>query len=227
MCNGNHILPRCNRFQRESVEGRIKFAQKSGLCFNCLFRGHIANSCLKNSFCKVTGCEVKHSTYLHPKANIFVADKSCGPDGLPTEFEESQTSDHPTLKKSTNAQIDVSEASVSNIGLPLAPVKVKCVQTSKVVKTCAFLDSGSNTTFCTIELLRHLGVQGRETELALTTLHQEDHKIKQVLLVWRFLTWKKITWWNSPRFSQQNDYQSVNQAYLHKGTLTNGLILEM
>lgn len=87
MCNGNHILPRCNRFQRESVEGRIKFARKSGLCFNCLFRGHIANSCPKNSFCKVTSCEVKHSTYLHPKANISVADKSCGPDGLPTEFE--------------------------------------------------------------------------------------------------------------------------------------------
>ena len=71
------------------MEGRIKFARKSGLCFNCSFRGHIANLCLKNSFCKVTGCEVKHSTYLHPKANISVADKSCGPDGLPTEFEES------------------------------------------------------------------------------------------------------------------------------------------
>ena len=55
---------------------------------------------------------------------------------------------------------------------------MKCAQTSKVVKTYAFLDSGSNTTFCTIELLRHLGVQGRKTELALTALHQEDHKIK-------------------------------------------------
>ena len=155
------------------MEGRIRFARKSGLCFNCLFPGHIANSCPKNSFCKVTGCEVKHSTYLHPKA-------TCGPDGLPSEFEESRTSDHPTLKKSTNAQIDVSGAGVSNNGLPLVPVKVKCAQTSKVaiVKTYAFLDSGSNTTFCTIELLRHLGVQGRETELALTTLHQEDHKIK-------------------------------------------------
>ena len=43
-----------------------------------------------------------------------------------------------------------------------------------------------------------------------------------MLLVWRF-----STWWNSPWFSRQNDYQSVNQAYLHKGTLTNRLILEM
>ena len=40
------------------------------------------------------------------------------------------------------------------------------------------MDSGSNTTFCTTELLQCLGVQGRETALSLTTLHQEDHIIK-------------------------------------------------
>ena len=55
---------------------------------------------------------------------------------------------------------------------------MKCTQTSKVVKTYAFLDSGSNTTFCTTELLQQLGVQGRETTLSLTTLQQYDRAIK-------------------------------------------------
>ncbi len=181
MCSGNHILPRCNRFQKESVEGRIKFARKSGLCFNCLLQGHMVKSCPKSSFCKVTGCEVKHSTYLHSKPNVSVADKSCGPDGsyVPPNIKEYRNSDnHEIPKNGTNAQIDVIGAGVSNISLPLVPVKVKCAQTSKVVKTYAFLDSGSNTTFCTTELLNQLVVQGRETALSLTTLHQEDDLIK-------------------------------------------------
>ena len=181
-CSGNHILPRCNRFQKESVEERIKFARKGGLCFNCLFQGHIARSCPKNSFCKVTGCELKHSTYLHPKPNTSVADKSCGPDAscVPLDSRQSSSSDafQQSLKNATNAQIDVTGAGVSTVGLPLVPVKVKCAQSLEVVSTYAFLDSGSNTTFCTTELLQCLGVQGRETALSLTTLHQEDHIIK-------------------------------------------------
>jgi hypothetical protein len=41
-----------------------------------------------------------------------------------------------------------------------------------------FLDTGSNTTFRTTELLQQLGVQGRETTLSLTTLQEEDRVIK-------------------------------------------------
>ncbi len=122
MCSGNHILPRCNRFQKESVEGCIKFARKSGLCFNCLLQGHMVKSCPKSSFCKVTGCEVKHSTYLHSKPNVSVADKSCGPDGsyVPPNIKEYRNSDnHEIPKNGTNAQIDIIGAGVSNISLPL------------------------------------------------------------------------------------------------------------
>ena len=38
----------------------------------------------------------------------------------------------------------------------------------------AFLDPGSNTTFCTNEFLEQLGVEEKETILSLTTLQQED-----------------------------------------------------
>lgn len=108
-----------------------------------------------------------------------MADKSCGPDSAYVpELEESQNLGHPSLKNANNAQIDVTGAGGSHINLPLVPVKVKCIQTLKVVKTYAFLDSGSNTTFCTTELLQQPGVQGRETTLSLTTLQQYDRAIK-------------------------------------------------
>ena len=84
----------------------------------------------------MTGCVVKHSTYLHPKPNTTVADKSCGPDSAYVpELEESRNLGHPPLKNANNAQIDVTGAGASHINLPLVPVKVKCTQTSKVVKT--------------------------------------------------------------------------------------------
>ena len=153
-----HILPRCNNFQKESVEEHIKFTCKGGLCFNCLFQGHIERFCSKNSFCKVTGCELKHSMYLHRKPNTSVADKSCGPGAscVPLDSCQPSSSDafQQSLKNATNAQIDVTGASVSTAGLPLVPVMVKCARSSEVTMTYTFLDSGSNTMFFTTELLQ-------------------------------------------------------------------------
>ena len=142
----------------------------------------MAKSSPKDRFCKVTGCEVKHSTYLHPKPNTSIADKSCGPDAPYDPSDSRQPSSigttQQTLNNANNAQIDATGAGRPVIGLPLVPVRVKCAQSSKVVTTYAFLDSGSNTTFCTAELLRSLDVQGRETTLSLTTLNQENRMIK-------------------------------------------------
>jgi hypothetical protein len=178
MCNGNHILPRCSHFQKESLEGRRKFVRKRGLCDNCWFQGHIARSCPKESFCRVTGCHAKHSTYLHPKGNPRFADKSSGPDSpnisdnrLDSGFNNDAQNG---CVNATKAKIDVIGAGVSTTGLPLVPVKVRCPGTSRVITTYAFLDAGSNTTFCTNELLNQVGVQGKRTTLSLTTLQSEN-----------------------------------------------------
>ena len=74
----------------------------------------------------------------------------------------------------TNVKSDVIGARTTTIGLRLVPVKVQCSKSSRVVTTYAFLDAGSNTTFCTDELLEQLGVQGEKTALSLTTLQHED-----------------------------------------------------
>ncbi|CAB4001611.1 Hypothetical predicted protein [Paramuricea clavata] len=66
-CNGAHLLSRCDVFKREIIENRLKLVRKKDLCKNCLFHGYIARSCPKESFCKVAGCQAKHSTFLHPR----------------------------------------------------------------------------------------------------------------------------------------------------------------
>ena len=48
----------------------------------------------------------------------------------------------------------------------------------KIIDTCAFLDSGSNTSFCTEKLLSQLNVEGRKASLFLTTLESVNATVK-------------------------------------------------
>ena len=190
MCEGDHILPRCNRFKSESLEGQLKFVKKKGLCYNCLFQGHIVNSCPKHSFCEVTGCQSKHSTFLHPRS--YTPDRRNPPSN---ERDENNSPIHPRKEENetmnsvndnaqsgcvnaTKMSADVTGAGVITTGLPIVPVKVKCAGSSRVVTTYAFLDAGSNTTFCTEDLLKQLGVEGKRMTVSLTTLQNEDNPIE-------------------------------------------------
>ena len=55
-------------------------------------------------------------------------------------------------------------------GLAVVPVKVEAKGGDKTVETYAFLDTGSNTTFCTERLMQQLGLEGKKSRLSLTTL---------------------------------------------------------
>ena len=50
--------------------------------------------------------------------------------------------------------------------LAIVPVKVKVPGRERVVKTYAFLDNGSNTTFCTEDLMEQLQTRGKDTTLS-------------------------------------------------------------
>ena len=74
--------------------------------------------------------------------------------------------------------VNASQAtSGSVVGLSIVPVKVKVKGSSKKVLTYAFLDSDSNTSFCT-EDLRKLGAKGKKTSLSLTTMQTSNQSIE-------------------------------------------------
>ena len=64
------------------------------------------------------------------------------------------------------------------VGLPIIPVQVRAKGRSYSVQTNAFLDPGSNTSFCTDSLLRKLHVKGKKSTLSLTTLHGKGQPIE-------------------------------------------------
>lgn len=178
LCHENHWLSQCSKFKSKSVEERFKLVRTLRLCDNCLLNGHIAQSCKRQSFCKVNGCTTKHSTFLHRKpANV---------DAVSTKTKEKEPDNGRTQAEGTqvhNGFINVDETQQTKkkptsplTGLPIVPVKVKGEGTDNVVETYAFLDGGSNTSFCTDDLLERLNVKGKKTTLSLTTLGKNRNK---------------------------------------------------
>jgi hypothetical protein len=62
--------------------------------------------------------------------------------------------------------------------LAVVPVKVKAKGTGKMIETYAFLDSSSNTSFCTEKLLNQLDLDGKRTTFSLTTLENVDTAVE-------------------------------------------------
>ncbi len=56
--------------------------------------------------------------------------------------------------------------------MAVIPVKVRSPTTHTTVETYAFLDPGSNMTFCTENLAQQLGVTGKATTMELHTIGQ-------------------------------------------------------
>jgi hypothetical protein len=67
-------------------------------------------------------------------------------------------------------------------GLAMVPVQVKAKVRPEMFETYAFLDSGSNTSFCTESLLRKLNDKGRKTKLSFTTMHGEGAPVESSVL---------------------------------------------
>ena len=62
-CEGNHAVMHCESYQSLNLDEKYQLAKQKGLCYNCLKRGHGANSC--PSIFSRRRCERRHHTSLH------------------------------------------------------------------------------------------------------------------------------------------------------------------
>ena len=129
LCRGNHMLVRCKDFKKLLVEQRFQFTRSKGLCDNCLLPGHLVRVCPKTSFCKIPGCQLKHSTYLHPiegtRGNEQRAREEDAIGGLSTDGNSSCDTGTQTNHISVDSQCALIGAGQPATALPIVPVKVK------------------------------------------------------------------------------------------------------
>ncbi|KAI0241289.1 hypothetical protein LSAT2_030046, partial [Lamellibrachia satsuma] len=92
--------------------------------------------------------------------------------------EQSQSVDN--LAKRAEKDVTVScmttGAGMCRVALPIAPVNLIVSNSLRYIETCALLDSGSTSTFCSERLADKLQLDGETLELMLTTLDKEDRR---------------------------------------------------
>ena len=140
------------------------------MCINCLSDKHLFAAVLNRTSAGSRG--VPEST---PLSSILLY-----------QCHLTQTSAKPSERLTSHQQKDAtasngnryvktsSTTSASVTTLSIIPVKVKAHSTDKIVEAYAFLDSGSNITFCTEGLLNQLNVKGKKAKISLTTLQGEN-----------------------------------------------------
>lgn len=128
MCHQNHFIFACEQFKGLSVQARIKKAQGSNVCMNCLRPGHDISKC-RLGHCKY--CRQKHNTLLHIDSDNV-------------------------LTSSNNTALSASQLLTSKVIL-LSTALVKVTGADGNHHTArVLLDSGSTTNFISEDFVRKL-----------------------------------------------------------------------
>ena len=65
MCNQKHPIWKCDMFKGMEHRKKWETAKKLGLCYRCLGKGHLGDSCTWNRECGIDGCKDRHHRLLH------------------------------------------------------------------------------------------------------------------------------------------------------------------
>ena len=147
---------------------RIQFLISKNLCFGYLSDQHVSRNCPQRKTCKIANCTRKHPSVLHTRPR----------EGSTTEVgvgtDEGIGSQVRCNMVNTDTNAPSHHLGRYRTGLAVIPVKVKAKDSDKTVITYAFLDNGSNSSFCTESLMKQHGVKGQKTKISLSTLERKN-----------------------------------------------------
>ena len=148
LCQGAHVLGGCGRFLNMDIKARQHIVRSRRLCNLCLWPNHFARTCRFGKPC--SNCGGRHNVLLHKDSS---ANSSC--------------------KSATDEQVTGTCAATSTQenGVFLGIVPVRLIGPKGVIKTCAFLDNGSDATLIERGMAERLGLNGTGTSIRLSTLN--------------------------------------------------------
>ena len=199
-CSGPHGVWRCRIFRSSSLRDRLKTVRQHRLCRICLSEGHGAKQCTKGFTCGKAGCSRDHHYLIHSDKED--ESRASGRNALPSArsssvVERSITEPPSTLEPSakvnpvTPSTVQESTAAASShpvtvstarAGRPrvcfkVVPVKISGSGGTKEILTYAFLDSGSDATFCLESLVQELDLKDtKPTTFTMTTVNCEEKR---------------------------------------------------
>ena len=160
-CSGNHAMDVCQKLPSLLFNDRIRYLRSKGMCFACLKLGHSRNLCRNRSMCQK--CRGIHPTILHINqssggivnqiTNPIVRDRSSGASVLTTSVGQCHMG-----------------AGDDDCAMAIIPVTLRSANGMKSLNTYAFLDPGSNVSFCSEQIAEDLGVSGKEVRITMDTM---------------------------------------------------------
>ncbi|XP_071944668.1 uncharacterized protein [Antedon mediterranea] len=182
--NTSHSLMGCRKIETLTLQGRIHFLRSKGLCFGCLKPGHMKQHCRNKAVCKK--CQGHHPSVLHvsgregnavdvPKtiANNMEAPKTVAPN---TDTSKTKSTTTQTQIDGSSSFADVYGSDTENTEcdgdctMAIVPVRVRMRNSIKEVVTYAFLDPGSNVSFCSSALMKEVCGTGHKMKITIETM---------------------------------------------------------
>ncbi|XP_036347309.1 uncharacterized protein LOC118756662, partial [Rhagoletis pomonella] len=152
-CNSpSHYISSCNKFKELSLQQRIDYVRKAGICFNCLRKTHCMKECQSKSRCKI--CQSVHHTLLHnftQGANLR----------MPVSTAPSKVQDSNNAMPQSSALLVSRTIKKGIIPTAIVPIRDKFGQLHLVR---ALLDSCSEISFITEETAKLLQLEKRRVQ---------------------------------------------------------------
>ena len=162
-CEDSHVLTKCEAFLAVTLKERRQFLNSKGRCFNC-FNKHATKECRKPYSCSVKDCKGRHHTMMHNY-------NALKPGGTVPKEPHSEPSGEASATTHTIRCDSITSCRRGYFNV--VPVKIRANE--REVSSYAFLDLGSDTTFCNKKLVQSLGLTGKPKRLTLSTLgHRHD-----------------------------------------------------
>lgn len=180
----NHQIKTCFFFKRKNYDEKIKFIKDNKICFGCLSStSHMSKDCPDRLKCGT--CSGNHATILHRERKLDKKEDSeiasIPPQNKDDKIEE--TSKESLIACATKSgSSDTQTGAGKRIVCPSIPVKVRALGSSKMVITYMGLDPCCNDVFMSSSLLKQLGLKGRECNVTLTTMQEQQVKTSTMIV---------------------------------------------
>lgn len=202
ICNGKHDLELCETYLALPVQDRSKTLFKLKLCYGCLkpiSKEHTARNCSSRRTCTV--CEKKHPTSLH---GFKLKERS----GEKDQQKEVQHVLNNSCIEMERLKCNGSSTGSDIISMCVVAVNVRHPDSNKIVSTYALLDSCSQGTFVTDEIINELHLSGVNTTVTVKTLNGEntyDSMIVEGLQVSSLKEDQQTMWLSLPKTYTRNE----------------------